>query len=389
MLAACAAESAPALVEAEPDLPEIIDEQETIITVSPVTTLDPSLWIYTAPEVIPEPEYPPLPPVEFFPAEVINERGNNVGNIINGGRAAAQGDWVYYTAYYYSENVRWDSYLMRSRLDGTEAEPLHQGWRHSINVIGDWVYFVTHSWYAGVSIKKIRTDGTDLTSIVESDFIKDISVVGDWIYYADYSERPYSRDYNISYENFLGSIYKIRTDGTEKTLITDEPGWEINVVDDWVYFVGHDDGFVYKIRTDGTDRTQLNSFQSSYINVVDGWVFYSNLDDNGFLYKMRIDGTENTQLNSDDSIHINVSDGWIFYGSRTYYEEPIMNEFFTETYKMRLDGSEKTKVWGDIFGILIIGDWMYYSIPVGPYAPFNRVRTDGTDRQEIDMLDFG
>ena len=68
---------------------------------------------------------------------------------------------------------------------------------------------------------------------------------GDWIYYS-----------NILDER---KLYKIRTDGTQKQLLSDDRSWYLNIADDWIYYiVGGGGGSLTrlsycKIRTDGTD----------------------------------------------------------------------------------------------------------------------------------------
>ena len=66
---------------------------------------------------------------------------------------------------------------------------------------------------------------------------------------------------------------------------------------DWIYYCNSSDGHkIYKIRTDGTQRTKLNDDYSKDINVVGDWIYYENISDDE-LYKVRTDGTQRIAVN--------------------------------------------------------------------------------------------
>ncbi len=196
-----------------------------------------------------------------------------------------------------------------------------------IYVAGDWVYYTNLK--DGGKLYKMRTDGTEITKLNDDASIE-INVVGDWIYYLNDS------DYQLC---------KMRTDGTEKTKLNDDVACNINVVGDWIYYLNNSYnarfsheflppfGFkIFKMRTDGTERTKLSDDKSSYMNIEGGWIYYSNSSDEGKLYKMRTDGTERTKLNDHNSCCINIAGDWIYYlNSREDYQ----------LYKMRTDGTER------------------------------------------------
>ncbi len=63
----------------------------------------------------------------------VNERGNSSGNIVNGGIAAHQGFWVYYS------NV--GRGIFRAKPDGSDSKILCEDSAWFINVIGNWIYY--------------------------------------------------------------------------------------------------------------------------------------------------------------------------------------------------------------------------------------------------------
>jgi len=83
-------------------------------------------------------------------------------------------------------------------------------------------------------------------------------------------------------------VFGIRDQKIEK-ITNDVSFGGLNVYGDWIYYENQSDGYkLYKIKTDGTDRTKLNNRSSAYVNIVDGWIYYaSNLS----VYKMKLDGS--------------------------------------------------------------------------------------------------
>ena len=107
----------------------------------------------------------------------------------------------------------------------------------------------------------------------------------DWVYYCS---GPYKSPY-------AGELYKIKTDGTERTKVSDDSLSLINVVGDWIYYITQ--GKIFKIKTDGTGKTKLNDDISFRLNIAGGWIYYINRSDNLKIYKIKTDGTGRTEAN--------------------------------------------------------------------------------------------
>ncbi|MBC3887836.1 DUF5050 domain-containing protein [Acetobacterium paludosum] len=234
------------------------------------------------------------------------------------------GDWIYFTDF--SDQNR----LAKIRTDGSEKTVLTDEGAFYLNVIGDWIY------YSGSGLTKIKTDGSEKT-ILSDDRVSIINVVADWIYYC----RPSPEG-----EKFGGAIYKIKTDGSEKTKLCDDAASIINATDDWIYYCytpatvekGTTRGFgdfgeLYKIRTDGTEKTKLSSDRAAYINVVGDWIYYADDGDNDKLYKIKTDGTEKNRLFDDVATRINVVGDWIYY-----------DHGYFGMYQIKTDGSGRHRV---------------------------------------------
>jgi hypothetical protein len=120
-------------------------------------------------------------------------------------------DYIYYTkgehAVFY-----WDSYsypgIYKMNKDIISSEKISDDLAEDIHVIDDWIYYVQYTNGHGdgytAKICKMKTDGSGKQEIVELGSTNvAMNVVGGWIYYAD--------DHN--------GIYKIKSDGTDNTLI--------------------------------------------------------------------------------------------------------------------------------------------------------------------------
>jgi len=95
----------------------------------------------------------PMP--EKLPDSVVSstERGNTVGNIVNGGYVAQKSDWIYYQS---NDGGK----LYKIRTDGSSRTKLNDDSSYWINVVGDWVYYTNFNDDIG-KFYKIRTDGTE------------------------------------------------------------------------------------------------------------------------------------------------------------------------------------------------------------------------------------
>ena len=303
---------------------------------------------------------------------LVNERGNSAGNILNGGRFASQGDWLYY-------GIR-DGIC---KTNGTDTQVLGNNWCEFINVIGDWIYYkeTVPGSDSGGTLCRIRTDGSDW-QVLSDDDAQDISVVKDWIYYINW-------DVN-------GNIYRIRTDGSEKEKLTDQWAAELNVVGGFIYYICVFDYINMEVYSteEGEDRLYYNDTDARLVIVkmdidsgeiqklcddnvfhfiVDGdWIYYDNRDDNGGLYKIRTDGSDRQKLCDGDVGFINVAGDWVFYANH--------DDDDLSLYRIRTDGSERQKINDGGSGFIhVIGSAVVYTSG-GKYWI---MRTDGTDNRKI------
>jgi hypothetical protein len=280
--------------------------------------------------------------------------GNTLGNMANDSTFVESGGWVYYEA-----GAR---DIFRVRYDSLETEevPALAGAFH-LNIVGDRVYF-KHN-FDGNTLHKINLDGTDLTKLDDIRVGFELHVINDWIYYTDWEDGDLS-------------LVRIRTDGTNKEIVTDDKVYSAIIAGDWVFYSNAYDSFsMYRIRTDGTGKTKLLEGDVRPFSADREWIYFIDVNsgwDRTGLYRIRHDGSDRTFISSGGGA--NKHGDWIYFTDNGLY-------------KIRTDGTEKTRLGDDrsVRDICIIGDWVYYNRAHSGswYNDIVRIRTDGTDRQEI------
>jgi len=208
--------------------------------------------------------------------------------------------WIYYGMTYGESDKRTGVY--KARLDGSGKKQLTSGINPCyLNVAGDWIYYVERAYFDGEldagtygDLYRVRTNGKGNALVYKAEEvggIGGINVAGDWIYYA---------------EKYGGSICKMRADCTEKTVLAayvgaNFSGNNVNVADGWVYYEGDYDAerprALYKIRTDGTENTLLDANSVRNVIIIGDLIYYYKYGAKWGWYIMRTDGTEKQLLN--------------------------------------------------------------------------------------------
>ncbi len=303
----------------------------------------------------------------FTAAEPASNYGNTNGNITNGALAAVQGEWVFYI----NEDV-----IYKAKADGSEETYLADE-AYGVNVVGDWIYFLKND-----NMYKIKTDGSEETRISEDFVPYTFAVAGDWIYYGTvqpyegYENREETEDISMALGEY--GIYKIRTDGSERTQLTPFICHGLNIDGDILYYLDIDNR-IWQIRTDGSDERQLLDEYCEYLNVSGDWIYYVNYYDGG-IYRMQKDGTNSEYITDGDIL--NVTEDWLYYSNYDFSEDYSSD---IGLYKIRPDGSENTQLINDrVFSPSIVGEWIYYlSMDEDYWLYYNKIRTDGTGWQVL------
>ncbi len=305
----------------------------------------------------------PVPPLNILDLSYLEDiNGNSTGNINNRGLAQESDNWIYYV------NSGDNNYLYKIGVDGSGKTKLNSEACDEINVVGDWVvYRATDSG----NICKVKTDGSERTLVCD-DVVHGSIVFNNWIYY-------------VSEE----SLCRIRLDGTEKAEIdTGAVIGSINVINQSVVFQGRGPvgPVLGTVAVDGGhlpvwDFESLHGGETIYIGfeVYEG-VGYGSLATEGYaIYRDAYNPNTGEDIfgpvNDDASAFVTVADGWIYYQNL---------DDGGSLYKIRIDGTERTKLNSDSSeSINAAGDWIYYE-NMSDNGRIYRMRTDGTERQPVE-----
>ncbi len=284
--------------------------------------------------------------------EIVNLKGNTAGNIVNGGIASIQGDWVYFRS---NEGGS----LYRGHLGGGESRIISADAAWFINVVGNWIYYSNRD--DNERIYKIKTDGSNRTALTDG-AAWFVTVHDDKIYYIKEED-----DYRI---------YIMNTDGNNNTRITEDSAWFISIEDDWVYYINYSqDNRIYRVKMDGSENEAVSDYAACCVNVQDGWVYHVNEEDGSKFYKIRTDGTEVTALTEDPAWFINVSDEWLYY---------VNQEDNFSLNKIKNDGSGRVKLTNESARYInIIDQWLFY-LNYEEADLINKVKKDGTGQSLVE-----
>ena len=126
----------------------------------------------------------------------------------------------------------------------------------------------------------MRTDGSARTQ-VSDDACKYMAVCGEWIVYANMNEND--------------SLYKVRLDGSERTLVVQSPVMYPYLYGDRIYFRQRDERSFYSVAPDGSDMKQLAQYIEGYC-IGDDWIYFITDDKGMVVEKMRLDGSDVTSV---------------------------------------------------------------------------------------------
>jgi len=169
-------------------------------------------------------------------------------------RMEVQGGWLYLSTGPFE--------LSKVRMDGSGLEMVTNGIK-DYSIDDEWIYYTKadydgHNWLYGLS--RMRTDGTQYEQLIQENcFAVDYDL--EWMYYID--------------ESGTG-IYREKKDHSEKEKLIDcliDRSRFFKVIGDWIYYL---DGGLHKIRTDGTERTAITDYTTGkgMCDIWDNWMIY-------------------------------------------------------------------------------------------------------------------
>lgn len=210
--------------------------------------------------------------------------GNSNSNISNGGYSASKGDYTYVrSSNAYKENE--DSnyyYIYRTYKNGSTKKQIVNNAAEEpyINVVGNYIYYVGvyNSGYS-YGIYRVKTDGTEKTRLIGDYGYNPIVVKDNYLYYikesvnSNYDEVTSLCRYNLSTKKTVSTLYTTTTRYIE----------DMSLSGDYIYITayGYEDSIIYKINTTTKSRTTIYKYQNDEENgsSLDDMVYY-----NGNIY---------------------------------------------------------------------------------------------------------
>ena len=227
---------------------------------------------------------------------------------------------------------------------------------------GDWIYYPVFTSMYDSNLYKIRTNGTGKT-LITTDEAAFLNVVDDWIYYKNLTDG--------------GKLWKIRTDGSLPTKIADEPADFITVSGDWVYYsvpLTATTGELRKCHKDGTVRRRLAMDYASSLYLWSGYLYYVNGADN-YIWKCDVDGNNHRRVDLVDShtaarFSFNVNSDGIFYTAAS-------GAHAHQIFNIQTNGTG----WKSIsisnpegFNLIVVGDYIYYATYEPIFGALSKIR---------------
>lgn len=255
--------------------------------------------------------------------------GSYGGNIVNGGLVAENDDYIFI-----SSTSGKDTGIFRKAKSDGELVKISDDTSGFINLKGSYVYYV--NWSENGKIYKMDFDGDDKEKVNDFEQCEYLGFGEEGAFF-EYAEQgniysPYR------FENNFKDVVKINSDDTEGLVYCDG----------YLYYSNWSDGGkIYKMKADGSEKTVLNDCYSNYINVSGEWIYYSNSDDGNKIYKMKTDGAENSVVCEDDCNYLNYFEDYIYYSNASDDNK---------VYKIKTDGNDKVKISDDNGVCIFIAD---------------------------------
>lgn len=224
---------------------------------------------------------------------------------------------------------------------------------------GDWIFLTTK--YGQSNLYRIRKDGTAANKICDG-CILDLNVADDYIYFLN------NRD-----------LCKVKTDGSGYAKVGGQRMNHFTIKGGYIYFTGGDaDGGMVRMKLDGSEKKKLCSDEIFDFNMQGDWIYYSNISDGNKIYKVKTDGSNRTKITDDQSAYINLSNDWIYY-SNTSDDKKM--------YRIKNDGSSKEKVLDSQVGFMnIAGDSIVYQ----DMSKHELIKADidGKNQKELTKIEY-
>lgn len=171
--------------------------------------------------------------------------------------------------------------IKRCNLDGSGMITLIKTDNaNQIKINGGWVYYRTHKVVSDektvFSLYRMKTDGTAVTLIAKDNGIGSWTVLNEWVYYSIWDK---------------GTINKISVDGIRVVKLSDVHAGDLKISDGLIYFREDTTGYIHRIKLDGTNQSLVTNQVTSYIFDIFGDFVYYDTYQPMLPYRAKTDGS--------------------------------------------------------------------------------------------------
>ncbi|MCX7746652.1 MAG: stalk domain-containing protein [Clostridia bacterium] len=228
-----------------------------------------------------------------------------------------------------------ENHLRKVDFTNFESQKMLEGSIKNLATDGVFLYYINES--EGKKLYKMKPDGTQKSVICDEP--------------VDLFEIYGGNLFCISGEK----TFRISSEGANKITIATGINTSLYVLDQWVYYKSYTwyagSGF-FKVGFDGQGNTPLNNIKPSgfilspdgneveyyYGNrefIIDQWIYYINSDDKNSIYRLHLTQGENQKLNSDESDEVEIAGNWVYY---------INKSDGNKYYRVKTDGTAREEI---------------------------------------------
>ncbi|WP_282942723.1 DUF5050 domain-containing protein [Paenibacillus sp. RC67] len=276
-------------------------------------------------------------------------------NVANGGQLAVKDNWIYMNPVRSSGGPH---RLVKAKWDNSDQMELSTDNAMSINVAGDWLYYIVSEPYKSNEIYKIQTDGTRRTLVTHTAG-KQLWVQDGYLYFLK-NVQPNKSEDDGKVQGHAG-ISRMSMDGTNEQELFADPGvLDFYLHTDQIYFrtVNNGENNLYMMNADGSKKQLLRDDVTSYI-IVDDWIYY--MQDQKQLRKISMDGSTDIALNEFEIPRASIKTyhrGWLYVTVAVSGSIAASNPI----ERVRIDGTGREKIAeARPRALYIAGDEMYFA----------------------------
>lgn len=294
---------------------------------------------------------------------------NKNDEVVNLKSVAIQGDW----AYHFKGDMRDPTAapgLYKTKLDNSETIQISEDLGLFLILEGEWIYYSDITQDNTEAIYKIKTDGSEKTKLADDSIMlsmigKGFEVEGDWLYYLSMKEE--------------GSLNRIQIDDGNKQSLMEDQTFIFELKDDWIYYNVMEDGAgLYKMKNDGSEKSLVLEENVILMDVSKDYIYFT--DESGDnLRRSNLDGTDIDGLDIDNVYLLQEEGDWIYYIS-----QPNIPESDNQLYRFKVGEGDSMKLTDDdSFFMEVAQGWVYYiSIDEASYSfKLNKMKADGSEKE--------